>query len=162
MTTDTSSTPSTSPATPTPSAYPNPLGLTSVLPGSLPPSLGTLTAPDIYQVDAVFNRRPQSEEVTALHSPATQQTLSDAGYPSVTLRVSDRRLEIANTNLEELKSGLATFLADHLAAITAKIQRDRLNAHTRLAAAAEAERSRADAIAREAELITFEQTPAKP
>lgn len=158
MTTDTSSTPFTSPAPPTPSAYPNPLGLTSVLPGSLPPSLGTLTAPDIYQVDAVFNRRPQAEEVTALHSPATQQALSDAGYPSVTLRVSDRRLEIANTNLEELKSGLATFLADRLAAITAQIQKERLSAQNRLAAAAEAEGSRADAIAHEAEQISFTRT----
>ncbi|MDQ1084718.1 MULTISPECIES: hypothetical protein [Microbacterium] len=162
MTTDTSSTASKPHTTPTPSAYPNPLGLTSVLPGSLPPRLGTLTAPNTYQVDAVFNRRPQAEEVTALHSPTTQQALSDAGYPSVTLRVSDRRLEIANTNLEELKSGLATFLADHLAAITAKIQKDHLTAHARLAAAAEAEASRADAIAREAGLITFEQTPATP
>jgi hypothetical protein len=76
--------------------------------------------------------------------------------------VSDRRLEIKNTTLDELKNGLATFLADHLAAITAQIRKDHLTAQTRRAAAAEAEGSRADAIAREAELITFTRSPATP
>ncbi|MEX8057052.1 hypothetical protein [Microbacterium sp. 16-032] len=147
---------------PTTSAYPNPLGLTSVLSGSLPPSLGTLTAPDLYQVDAVFDRRPQSEEVAALHSLETLNALSAAGYPSVTLHVSDRRLEIKNTNLDQLKRGLATFLADHLAAITEEIQKARASAQSRLASAAEAEGSRAAAIATKAEQITFIRTSTTP
>ncbi|MDF2990824.1 MAG: hypothetical protein K0S37_1338 [Microbacterium sp.] len=145
--------------TPTPTAYPNPLGLTSVLPGSLPPSLGTLNAPGSYQVDAVFNRRPQSEEVAAIHSPDSLKALSAAGYPSVTLHVSDRRLEIKNTNLDQLEDGLATFLADHLAAITASIQKERLAQQSRLASAAEAEGSRAEAIDAKAARITFTRTP---
>jgi hypothetical protein len=145
---------------PTPTAYPNPLGLTSVLPGSLPPSLGTLNAPESYQVDAVFNRRPQSDEVSAIHSPDSLKALNAAGYPAVTLHVSDRRLEIKNTNLDQLEAGLATFIADHLAAITATIQTDRLAQQSRLASAAEAEGSRAAAIQVKAARITFNQTPA--
>ncbi len=148
------------PDTPTPTAYPNPLGLTSVLPGSLPRSLGTVTAPESYQVDAVFNRRPQPEEVAAIHSADILFALSAAGYPSVTLHVSDRRLEIKNTNLDQLEGGLATFLADHLAAITATIQTDRLAQQSRLASAAEAEGSRAAAIQVKAARITFQRTPA--
>jgi len=143
---------------PAPVTYPNPLGLISVLPATLPTALGTLDAPDTYRVDAVFNRRPQAEEVTTLQAPETAEALTEAGYPSVTLRVSDRRLEIANTNLSELKSGLATFLADHLAAITAQIRKEELSAQTRLMAAADAEGSRAEAVAREAEQITFDRT----
>ncbi|MEV7827338.1 hypothetical protein [Microbacterium enclense] len=148
------------PKTPAPTAYPNPLGLTSVLSGSLPRSLGTATAPEFYQVDAVFNRRPQMEEVAAIHSADILFALSAAGYPSVTLHVSDRRLEIKNTNLDQLESGLATFLADHLAAITATIQTDRLAQQSRLASAAEAEGSRAEAIQVKAARITFNRTPA--
>ncbi len=148
--------------TPTPTAYPNPLGLTSVLPGSLPLSLGTLTAPDSYQVDAVFNRRPQPEEVSAIHSLESLKALSASGYPAVALHVSDRRLEIKNTSLDQLEDGLATFLADHLAAITASIQKERLAQQSRLASAAEAEGSRAGAIAAKAARITFTRTSATP
>lgn len=144
--------------TPTPTAYPNPLGLTSVLPGSLPKSLGTVDAPNSYQVDAVFNRRPQSEEVAAIHSPDTLNALQAAGYPFVALHVSDRRLEIKNTNLDQLEDGLATFLADHLAAITASIQKERLAQQTRLASAAQAEGSRAEAVDARAAQITFTRT----
>lgn len=149
-------------ASATPSAFPNPLGLTSVLPGSLPHSLGTLTAPESYQVDAVFTRRPEAEEVVALHSLDTLNALSKAGYPSVTLHVSDRRLEIKNTNLDQLKNGLGTFLADHLAAITANLQKERASAQSRFASAAEAEGSRAEAIAAKAEQVTFRRTPTAP
>lgn len=145
---------------PTPTAYPNPLGLTSILSGSLPPSLGTLDAPESYQVDAVFNRRPQSEEVSAIHSPDSLKALSAAGYPSVTLHVSDRRLEIKNTNLDQLEDGLATFLADHLASITENLQVERLAQQARLASAAEAEGSRAEAIGTKAARIAFTPTPA--
>ncbi|MEV7875571.1 hypothetical protein [Microbacterium sp. NPDC089188] len=147
---------------PTPTAYPNPLGLTSVLPGSLPPSLGTLNAPETYQVDAVFSRRPEPQEVSAIHSPDSLTALSAAGYPEVTLRVSDRRLEIKNTNLDQLQDGLATFIADHLAAITASLQKERLAQQSRLAAAAEAEGSRAEAIGAKAARIAFIRTPATP
>lgn len=145
---------------PTPTAYPNPLGLTSILSGSLPPSLGTLDAPESYQVDAVFNRRPQSEEVSAIHSPDSLKALSAAGDPSVTLHVSDRRLEIKNTNLDQLEGGLATFLADHLASITENLQMERLAQQARLASAAEAEGSRAEAIGAKAARIAFTPTPA--
>lgn len=147
--------------TPTPTAYPNPLGLTSVLPGSLPKSLGTVNAPNSYQVDAVFNRRPQSEEVAAIHSSDSLSALRAAGYSFVTLHVSDRRLEIGNTNLDQLEDGLATFLADHLAAITAGIQQERLAQQARLASVAEAEGSRVEAVDAKAARIIFIRTPSK-
>lgn len=149
-------------ASATPSAFPHPLGLTSVLPGSLPQSLGTLSAPESYQVDAVFTRRPEVGEVVALHSLETLNALSKAGYPFVTLHVSDRRLEIKNTSLDQLKNGLGTFLADHLAAITATLQKERASAQARVASAAEAEGSRAEVIAAKAEQVTFRRTPTAP
>ncbi|MFZ8758618.1 hypothetical protein ACO03V_14475 [Microbacterium sp. HMH0099] len=98
--------------------------------------------------------------MAAIHSTETQQALTNAGYPDVTLRVSDRRLEIRSTSLAELGAGLATFLADHLAAITAELQKERASAQLRLAAAVEAENSRAETIAREAQRISFTPTPA--
>lgn len=107
----------------------------------------------------MFNRRPQAEEVKILQSRETLQALSEAGYSHVSLRVSDRRLEIAGTSLDELEAGLAGFLASHLASVTAHIQADRAAAQASMAAAVEAEGVRADAIARQAERIVFTPTP---
>ncbi len=94
-----------------------------------------------------------------LQSRETLQALSEAGYSHVSLRVSDRRLEIAGTGLDELEAGLAGFLASHLASVTAHIQADRAAAQASMAAAVEAEGVRADAIARQAERIVFTPTP---
>lgn len=129
------------------------LGLTSVLPGSLPNSLGTADAPQRYQIDAVFNRRPLPEELTALH--AETATLTDAGYPEVTLTVSDRRLEIHQSNLEELESGLSTVLADVLARISRNVRKDRENARQQAEHAADIEHIRSDDVTRRAALIEF-------
>ncbi|WP_150956358.1 hypothetical protein [Microbacterium testaceum] len=134
------------------------LGLTTVLSGSLPPTLGTLDAPDKYQVDAVFTRRPTSEEVIAIHSAATKKALVAAGYPDVTLRVSDRRLEIRDTTLEQLEMGLATFLADYLAHITEEIREYQATARKLVEDAAKVEGSRSEAVAARAALIRFQES----
>ncbi len=134
------------------------LGLTTVLAGSLPRTLGTPETPDTYQVDAVFSRRPLPEEVVAIHSAATQQALATAGYPSVTVRVSDRRLEIRNTTLEQLETGLATVLADQFALITSHIREEQATARKLVEDAAGAEGTRIDAVAARAGRIRFQRS----
>jgi hypothetical protein len=123
------------------------LGLRTILIDSLPPTLLTDEAPDRYTVEAVFTRRPHREEVEAILGGTTRAILSDQGYPTVELSVSDRRLEIANTNLEELRDGLATVLAGCLAEISVDVQAQRLLAAARFQAVTERELARAKAVA---------------
>ncbi len=123
------------------------LGLGSVLAGSLPSALMTADAPARYTVEAVFTRRPQREEIADLLSDETREMLIRNGYPVVELTVSDRRLEIANTNLEELRDGLGTVLADRLAEISDRAVERRDAAALRDEKTAEGERERAAAAA---------------
>jgi len=88
------------------------LGLSRVLATALPDTLGTPEGPDRYSVTAMLTRRPSHFEIAAIHSRETSDRLDGAGYPTVELSVSDRRLQIANTSLEELRDGLSTVLAD--------------------------------------------------
>lgn len=134
------------------------LGLSAVLPGALPATLGTPAAPDRYQVDAVFTRRPLPEEVDAIDSSASGEALGAAGYPGVTLRVSDRRLEIHGTNLEELEGGLSTMVADLLAGISRGVRQAQAQAFDRAAAAADIEQTRSEDVIRQARRITFHAT----
>lgn len=85
-----------------------------VLASALPATLLTPESPERYTVSAVFTRRPARTEIDAIHDNRTREALSTAGYPTVELRVSDRRLEISNTNLEELTGGLAAAIAERL------------------------------------------------
>lgn len=110
------------------------LGLSRVLATTLPDALGTPEAPDRYSVTAMLTRRPSHFEIAAIHSCETSDRLDRAGYPTVELSVSDRRLQIANTSLEELRDGLSTVLADLIRDISldgrenaavAEIQEDR-------------------------------------
>lgn len=150
-----------SPATPADGSSPSAdLGLSSVLTGSLPPTLGTPGAPERYQVDAVFRRRPLPEEVDAIMSAEPHDALRAAGYPGVTLRVADRRLEIGNSNLEELENGLATVLADLLAGISGRVRQAQSAAFDRAAAAADIEHTRAEDVIQRAGRIAFDPTPA--
>ncbi|MFB9958984.1 hypothetical protein [Agromyces bracchium] len=84
-----------------------PFAVDRILIDQLPSSLGTVEAPERYSVMAVFTRRPLPQELALLGDPAVERQLADAGYPRVTLTTADRRLVIANTNLHELKVGLA-------------------------------------------------------
>ena len=124
------------------------LGLGSVLVGSLPAALLTDHAPERYTVEAVFT--------TEILGIETRDRLARAGYPTVEVTVSDRRLEISNTNLEELRDGLAAVLADRLAEISAGVRARQDAAAMKFHDAAETEQARAAAVAALAESITFQ------
>ncbi len=134
------------------------LGLGSVLVGSLPAALMTVEAPDRYTVEAVFTRRPERDEVTQILDGGTRDFLARAGFPTVEVTVSDRRLEIAHTNLEELRDGLAGILADRLAEISGRVRAEREAAAARFQDAAAAEQIRATAVATLAESVKFRIT----
>ncbi|MBB5741665.1 outer membrane murein-binding lipoprotein Lpp [Microbacterium ginsengiterrae] len=131
------------------------LGLGAVLVGSLPAKLMTDEAPDRYTVEAVFTRQADRDEVAAVHDGATRDYLSTKGYPTVELHVSDRRLEIHNTNLEELRDGLAQVIAEHLSEMSATIRAEREVASARFNEASHREQTRAAAVAALAESVTF-------
>jgi len=132
-----------------------PLGLSSVLVASLPATLLTDAAPDRYTIEAIFTRRPDPDEVTEILGDGTRAVLTDAGHPDVTLAVSDRRLEIGHTTLEELRDGLAGILSERLATISADVRTRRDEAATRFQDAADHENERAAAVTALAESVTF-------
>ena len=134
------------------------LGLRSVLVGSLPPALLTATAPDRYTVEAVFTRRPEQDEVTEILGNDTRSFLSEHGHPTVELSISYRRLGIANTNLEELRDGLAGLIAERLAEISAQVKAKHVLALAQSKIASELELERAAAVVRLAESVTFSVT----
>ncbi|WP_194408831.1 hypothetical protein [Microbacterium cremeum] len=131
------------------------LGLGSVLVGSLPASLMTDNAPDRYTVEAVFTRRPERDEVAEILGNETREFLATAGYPTVEVRVSDRRLEIAHTNLQELRDGLSTRLADRLAEISDGVHAKQDAAAARSHDRAANEQARVATVAALAESVTF-------
>lgn len=133
----------------------SPLGLSSVLAGSLPSSLGTAEAPDRYTVAAVFTRRPERAEIDRIVGDDTRDALTAAGYSTIQLAVSDRRLEIANTNLDELRSGLATWIADRLHHITSEMLQARADAAAARLKSSADESERAAAVALLAETVSF-------
>jgi len=131
------------------------LGLGSVLVGSLPAALMTEAAPERYTVEAVFTRRPERGEITAILGSETRDRLAKAGYPTVEVTISDRRLEIANTNLEELRDGLASVLADRLAEISAGVKAKQDAAAVRFQEEAAGEHARAASVALLARSVIF-------
>jgi hypothetical protein len=84
------------------------LRLTSV--GAVSREAYAREAPPRYTVSAVFSRRVNPAEARSIQGPTTHARLEELGYGHVRLVVDDRRLEIVNTNLEELKSGLASVI----------------------------------------------------
>lgn len=131
------------------------LGLSAVLVGSLPATLMTDDAPDRYTVEAVFTRKADRAEITAIQGHETRTRLSAHGFPTVELRVTDRRLEVANTNLEELRDGLATVIADLLAEISVALITEREIAAHRFHDGSDREQARAAAVASLAESVVF-------
>jgi hypothetical protein len=131
------------------------LGLRSVLAGSLPPALLTASAPDRYTVEAVFTRRPDQDEVAGILGNDTRAFLSDHGHPTVELTISDRRMAIANTNLEELRDGLAALIAERLSEISMQVKAERVIAAARSKIASELELDRAAAVIKLAESVRF-------
>src|SRR6478736_9040136 len=131
------------------------LGLESILIGSLPAALMTDEAPDRYTVEAVFTRKTDRDEVAAIQGGETRAHLSANGYLTVELHVADRRLEIANTNLEELRDGLASVLAQRLAEITTALHTARAQAADRFQIASDREQERAALVAALADAVVF-------
>jgi len=66
--------------------------------------------PPRYTVSAVFSRRVNPAEARSIQGPASHAGLDEAGYGHISLVIDDRRLEIVNTNMAELKAGLASVL----------------------------------------------------
>ena len=102
-----------------------PFAVDRILIDELPRTLGTVDAPERYVVAALFTRRPLPQELDLLRDPSVGERLAVAGYPRVTLSTSDRRLLIGNTNLHELKAGLATTVGailDEIGRVTARMR----------------------------------------
>jgi hypothetical protein len=97
-----------------------PFAVDHILVSDLPSSLGTIEAPERYTVTAVFTRRPLQQELDLLARDVDDR-LAEAGYPSVSLRTADRRLLIDNTNLSELRNGLAHLIGSLLDEIGASV-----------------------------------------
>lgn len=84
--------------------------------------------------------------------PAVRERLAEQGYGDVSLYVDDRRLEIRNTSLEELKSGLSTLIGALVREISeqSRHEREQRNEDALLKSQAdEARRKTIDALAHE-------------
>lgn len=134
---------------------PEPLGLRRILPDTLPPALLTDEAPERYTVEAVLTRRAEPDEASAIRGAETAAYFAENGYPHAQIRVSDRRLEIIDTSLEELKGGLATVIANRLAEIDSTLTADRAVAAARIRVLADREKERAASVAALAESVSF-------
>lgn len=132
------------------------LTLSGVLASALPHDLGTARGPSRYTVPAVFSRRPQPREIDLLHGVNTRRRLADAGYSDVELDVSDRRLLITNTNLAELKAGLAHLVGVILAEISSQASQERAQREEELDALGQLEEQRLEALRQAAAEIHFD------
>ncbi|MDR5699024.1 hypothetical protein [Agromyces aerolatus] len=132
-----------------------PFAVSQILLNDLPSVLGTIDAPERYTVTAVFTRRPLPLELELLASPATQALLSDAGYPSVGLTTADRRLFITNTNLSELRQGLALVIGRILDGIGARAAETRRSQAREAAELAKRAAERVERVVAEASQIDF-------
>ncbi|MGR0221407.1 hypothetical protein [Agromyces sp. ZXT2-6] len=110
----------TAPAAPAPESF-EPFAVDHILVNDLPSTLGTLEAPERYTVTAVFTRRPLQQELDLLAASDVDDRLTEAGYQAVTLRTADRRLLIDNTNLAELRDGLAHLIGSLLDDIGSRV-----------------------------------------
>ncbi|MFC4242688.1 hypothetical protein ACFOYW_04820 [Gryllotalpicola reticulitermitis] len=138
------------------------LGLSHILTSLLPATVHTTGGPQRYTVNAVFTRRPSAGETQGLNGAEARAWLDRAGFPTVTTKVSDRRLEIANTSLEELQAGLGSVLASLLQQLSAA-DLERTNALTAsLAGIDKDEAQRWDAVRARATAIRFPVAPRQP
>ncbi|WP_130453072.1 hypothetical protein [Leucobacter luti] len=131
------------------------LGLSTVLVGSLPDTLQSEQAPELYTVEAIFTRRPEQEEVDAIVSAGSRVYLAGRGYPDVRLTVADRRLQIENSSLELLRDGLAEVIADLLLEISNLVQQHQREATAIFQDLFERETAREAAVVELAESVVF-------
>jgi len=95
------------------------LHLLSVLESGLPVQLGTVDEPATYTVPVVFSRQVTPGERARIEDPETARRLTvDTGArqkgSALRLVVSDRRLLVENTTLDQLRDGLAAALGTML------------------------------------------------
>jgi hypothetical protein len=131
------------------------LGVSHILVTELPAELGTATAPTRYEVAAVFTRRPEPRELMLLEDRDVTIRLKEAGYADVGLHVSDRRLIIERTNLDELAGGLAELIGEILADITTQAAAERATRDETAAEQVRVETSRAAEVLAAAARIDF-------
>ncbi len=144
----------TAPADP---ATPDTLRVLSVLASGLPAEVGTPDEPPLYTVPAVFSRRVTSKERSRIEDPATAELLmarTGAG-PGLELAVSDRRLLIRNTNLGQLRDGLAAAIGEMLHRIVEELLTEQDERDSAAVARLARDAERADAVARAAAEIRF-------
>lgn len=99
------------------------LRLTSVI--SVPSDLYAGKPLAKYTISAGFSRRPNSAESRIIAGPASLERLAEKGYAEVKLAIDDLRLDIQNTSLEELKSGLASVVGALVRESSAQARQDR-------------------------------------
>jgi len=133
-----------------------PLRLTSVLVQGLPAELGTNHAPARYTVPAIFSRQVGAAERARIESPRTARRLSEYAAGPIELVVSDRRLLIKDTTLEELRDGLAAQIAALLRDVAADLTRERDAASAAGDALVHEEHDRTERVARQAADVVFE------
>jgi len=131
------------------------LTLEGVLASALPDGIGTDGGPARYTIPAVFSRRPFPRELELIKDFGIAGRLAEAGYPGVELEVSDRRLLILNTNLDELKSGLASLVGGVLRELSEQTLRERHAEEDELDALGRREESRREEIRQAAAEIHF-------
>jgi hypothetical protein len=134
----------------------SPLTLSGILASALPHDLGTARAASRYTVPVVFSRRPEPRELDLLHGTNISRRLAEAGYSDVELRVSDRRLLITNTNLVDLKAGLAHLLGIILNEVTTQAALERTERAEELDALGLIEEQRLESVRRSAAEIHFD------
>lgn len=137
-----------------------PFAVDHILLNDLPSALGTVDAPERYTVTAVFTRRPLPLELELLARPEAQTVLTEAGYPTVALTTADRRLFITNTNLSELREGLALVIGRILDDIGASVAETRSAQAREAAELAKRAAERAERVIAEAAQIDF--SPHRP
>lgn len=132
------------------------LHLVSVLTQGLPVELGTPAAPARYTVPAVFCRQVSAAERERIEDPTTARSLHEHAGGDLTLTVSDRRLLIGDTSLDELRDGLAAALAGALRDIGHDLSAERGRRIADAAAREAVEHDREAAVAAAAAAVRFE------
>jgi hypothetical protein len=127
-----------------------------VLDSALPHELGTDDEPERYLVTAVFSRQVSAEERALIEDPGVPAMLAERGYVGISLKVADRRLEIAQTNLAMLAGGLATEIARVLREVDQQVVAERERRDDERLRWSEAEAARAARVKAEAERVRFE------
>lgn len=132
-----------------------PLGISHILASALPAELGTESSPGRYTVQCVLSRHVEPAELKMLLSEEIAARLSGDGFPVPTLTVSDRRLLVHDTNLEELDSGLARSIASALRHVTATVVAAMERRAETLAELQTRENARAEGVRATAKAIDF-------